>query len=143
MNQIEKELLDLCISNSRMLFKEMEGEFYPFGSVYTKEDKTAIYYNEINEEYPSSIQVLNDLILNLYLDFKNNKFLGVATCALATRKVDSVDMEYLDVRILLDDTTQIDYCIIIYPDYVNYTFENEEPLNFVGTFKELALSLIE
>jgi len=142
MNQIESELLDLCINNARMLFKEMEGEFYPFGCVYTKERKTAIYYNDNHEEYPTSVDLLNALILTLYFDIKNNKYIGAATCALATKKINENTYEYLDVRIITNDGNQKDYCIIIYPNNIDYTFETEDPLDFIGTFTEVALKLI-
>lgn len=78
------------------------------------------------------------MIIALYTAAKDNKYKTVGTCALATKNIDNLVHEFLDIRIMHADYEKKDFCVIVYPNTLNNTFEYEEPMSFPGTFKQVA-----
>ena len=131
-------IVERCIENSKGLFKELEGEFYPFGFVRFHDGSVCPYYLKRENEFPDCDSLLKDLISNLYLDINSKKFKEVATCAITFRVFDNVHYDFLDIKIMTEEGIQKDYCVIIDPDYTSNTFEILETMEFNGTFAVIA-----
>ena len=129
-----KILLNKCIENALALFEELKGEFYPFGMVMFNDEDVSPYYVQMEEEFPSSDVVLKKLTHDLFKDITNEKYKGAATCALATKSIDNLKYDFLDIKLITSEGIQKDYCVIIDPDYKKYTFTLIEVMEFKGTF---------
>lgn len=128
-------LVDKCILNAKELFRELEGECYPFGFTINKENNIAPYYVYTGDEYPKPLTVIKSLAYSLLRDLKDDKYLEVAICSLCSKKVDEDTFEFLDIKAMNNKQISKDYVVVIDPDYEKNIFTVVEIMEFVGTIK--------
>lgn len=122
-----------CIQNAKALFKELEGEFYPFGYVSTDDRSFTPYYVAFDDEFPDVNEVMQEIATALISDIQKDKFTQGALCSFCTKTMDGVVFEFLDIKTLNDKGESKDYTVLMDPDYKNYTFELIETFEHVGT----------